>query len=314
MTPTNRKWSVYLPFAGLTLMALVWGYNWVIMKVGVRDCDPYLFAALRNVLGALVLFALVVVRRGPLRPVAFWWTALFGLFQTSFSGFTIWAVYAGGAGKTSVLTYTMPFWILLIAWPVLGERIKGIQWVAVVLAFAGLVLIIDPWSLRGWLASLLAVGGGLSWAIASVLFKIIRRRHEIELLPFAAWQTLLGSLPLLVAALIIAPEGPTWTGTFIAALLYNVVLASGIVYVVWLYVLHSLPAGTAGINSLAIPVVGVLTAWIHLGEKPGALEAVGMALIVVALAILTAREVAYGRQARPPGAAVEAPGVSRGGG
>jgi drug/metabolite transporter (DMT)-like permease len=202
----------------------------------------------------------------------------------------VWALYVGSAGKTSVLVYTMPFWLLLIAWPVLGERIRGAQWVAVVLALTGLVFVLDPWGLQGLSASILAVAAGLTWAMASVLFKIIRKRHEVDLLSFTAWQALLGSIPLIVVALLTAPEGPTWNANFVAALLYNVVAASALAWLLWLYVLHTLSTGTAGISSLAVPVVGVIAAWVQLGERPGALEAVGMGLIVAALAILTARE------------------------
>jgi drug/metabolite transporter (DMT)-like permease len=298
---TNKplKRSAYLPFAALALLALTWGYNWVVMKVAVRDSDPFTFAALRNLLGALALFAVVAVRGGSLRPKVFWWTALFGLFQTGTFGLSVWALYVGSAGRTSVLTYTMPFWLLFMAWPVLGERIRGAQWAAVVLALAGFVFVLDPWSLRGLQASLLAAGGGLGWAIASLLFKIIRKRHEIELLPFTAWQALVGTIPLIVVALLVDKEGPTWSASFIGALAYNVIAGSAIAWLLWLYVLHNLPAGTAGLSSLAIPVVGVTAAWVQLGERPGALEAVGMGLIVAALAILTARGLYISRQTQP---------------
>lgn len=297
MPRKDLKQSAYLPFGALALLALIWGYNWVVMKVGVRYSDPFTFAALRNFFGAIALFAVVVAQRGSLRPQAFWLTALFGFFQTTLSGLAVWALYIGSAGKTSVLVYTMPFWLLFIAWPILGERIRGIQWAAVVLALAGLIFVLDPWGLQGLWACVLAVGAGLAWAMASVLFKIIRRHHEIDLLPFTAWQALLGSIPLIVAALLTAPKAPTWNASFVAALLYNVIAASALAWLLWLYVLHSLPLGIAGISSLAVPVVGVIAAWAQLGERPGALEAVGMGLIVAALAILTAREVRNSRQA-----------------
>jgi drug/metabolite transporter (DMT)-like permease len=305
MTQSDPKRPAYLPVVALAFLALVWGYNWVVMKVGVRDSDPFMFAALRNFLGALALFAVALARGSSLRPKAFWWTALFSIFQTSLSGLAVWALYIGSAGRTSVLVYTMPFWVLLIAWQVLGERIRGIQWAAVALALGGLVFILAPWDLHGWAASVLAIGGGLGWAIATVLFKIIRKRHEVELVSFSAWQTLIGSIPLIVVGLIVAPEGPTWSGSFIAALLYNVIIASAIAYVLWLYVLQSLPAGTAGISSLAVPVVGVLTAWIQLGERPQALEAVGMGLILTALAVLTARGLLASREARVLGSVAD---------
>ena len=308
MRNKDLRKSAYLPFVALGLLALIWGYNWVVMKVGVQSSDPFTFAALRNSLGALALVGIVAVRRGSLRPGSpFWMVAVFGFFQTSLSGLPVLALYLGSAGKTSVLTYTMPFWLLLLAWPVLGERIHGVQWVAVALALAGLLFVLDPWGLQGLTAGLLAVFGGLSWAVASVLFKIIRRRHQVDLLPFTAWQGLIGSIPLIVAALLTADRAPVWNPSFIAALLYNVIVASAFAWLLWLFVLHTLSAGTAGISSLAIPVVGVLAAWIQLGEQPDALEAIGMGFIVVALAILTARGLLGGRRAaeQEPGAALE---------
>jgi drug/metabolite transporter (DMT)-like permease len=300
VTTHLRKRSAYLPFLALALLALVWGYNWVVMKVGVRYADPFTFSALRNVLGALALFAVVAARRGSLRPsVPLWLVGVFGLFQTSGSGLSVWALYVGSAGKTSVLTYTMPFWLLVLAWPLLDERIRGIQWVVVGLSLGGLLFVLEPWHLRGLAAGLLAVAGGICWAIASVLFKMIRKRYEGDLLPFTAWQALLGSIPLILAAVFTATEPPVWSGSFIAALLYNVIICSAIAWLLWLYVLHSMPAGTAGLSSLAIPGVGVIAAWIQLGEQPGAVEAIGMAFIVAALAVLTAHGLLAGRRGTP---------------
>jgi drug/metabolite transporter (DMT)-like permease len=297
VTPTTLKRSAYLPVAGLTLLALIWGYNWVVMKVGIKYSDPFTFAALRNLLGGLVLLALVAVRRGPLLPKPFWPTAVFGIFQTSLSGLGMYALYLGSAGKTSVLNYTMPFWLLLIAWPVLGERIRGVQWAAVALALVGLIFVLEPWQLRGLAAGILAVSAGLSWAVASVLFKIVRKRYQVEIMSFTAWQALLGSIPLIVVALFTATGGPAWNGSFISALAYNVIVATPFALLIWWYVLQALSAGMAGLSSLAIPVVGVLAAWIQLGERPGALEAVGMALILAALAVVTARGLITSRRA-----------------
>ena len=295
--PALSRRPAYLPFAALVLLALLWGYNWVVMKVGTHYADPFTFAALRTFIGAVFMFLLVAALRRPLRPKGFGLTIIFGLLQTgAFVGLIMWAVYIGGAGKTSVLAYTMPFWLLLIAWPALGERVRGIQWVSVVLALGGLVFVLGPWHLSGLYSSLLAVGAGIVWAISSVVVKILRQRHEVDMLSLIAWQGLIGSIPLIVVALLTATSGPTWSVSFIAALAFNVLPANALTWVLWLYILHTLPIGTAGISSLAVPVVGVLSAWIQLGERPGALEALGMGLIVAALAILTARELRHGRQ------------------
>jgi drug/metabolite transporter (DMT)-like permease len=295
------RWTAYLPFAALVLLALAWGYNWVVMKVAMQYAEPFTFAALRTFVGAIFMFALVAALRRPLRPVAFGLTAVFGLLQTAaFVGLAMWAVHIGGAGKTSVLAYTMPFWLLLLAWPLLGEPVRGLQWASVVLAFGGLVFVLGPWNLSGLESSLLALGAGFCWAVSSVVVKVLRRRHQVDLLSLIAWQGLVGSIPLVVVALATATTTPVWSGSFIAALAFNVLPANALAWVLWLYILHSLPTGTAGISSLAVPVVGVMAAWIQLGEQPGPLEAVGMGLIVVALSILTVREVRLGRKSSPP--------------
>jgi drug/metabolite transporter (DMT)-like permease len=293
------KRRAYLPFLALIALGLIWGYNWVVMKVAVRYSDPFTFTVFRNVLGAVALLAVIAVRGGSLRPKHFWWTALFGLFQTTLFALPVWALYLGNTGRASVLTYTMPLWLVMLAWPILGERIRGLQWVAVVLALAGLVFILDPGHLKNVQASLLALGGGVSWAIGNLIFKIMRKRHAIELLPFTAWQALLGTIPLIVVALLVDKQGPTWNASLIEALAYNAIMGSAVAWLLWMYILHSLSAGVAGFGSLTVPVVGVIAAWIQLGERPGVLEAVGMGLIVLALATLSARELRSSRQGVP---------------
>jgi drug/metabolite transporter (DMT)-like permease len=282
----------HLPLLALALLALIWGYNWVVMKQGLRYSQPFTFAALRSFLGAVTLFMLLPILRKPLRPKALGLTLALGLLQTTgFVGLVMWALVSGGAGKTSVLVYTMPFWLLLMAWIVLGERLHDLQWVAVGAAFCGLILILAPWHLQGGLSSFLAVAGGFCWAASAVVAKVLRQHHEVDLLSLTAWQMLLGSIPLILIAALTADRGPVWSGTFIWALAFNVILANAVGWVLWLYFLHKLPAGRAGIGSLAAPVIGVLAAWIQLGERPGPSEAVGMALVVGALILMTARAI-----------------------
>ncbi len=299
--------------AALVALALIWGYGWVLVKVGFDYAEPYTFAAVRSVLSVVFLFALLLAFRRPLRPVALGLTLLVGLLQTSgFIACTMWALAHTGAGKTAVLAYTMPFWLLLLAWMFLGERLRGLQWPAVGLAFVGLILVIGPWQLEGVPASLMAVAGGLCWAGSAAVVKIMQRHHEVDVLSLTAWQMLLGT-PVLIAIAAFTYTGmPTWSATFVAVLAFNVLLVNGIAWFLWLFALHALSAGGAGIGTLAVPVVGVVAAWVHLGERPGAAEAAGMVLIIAALGILTLREVSVTRRRRrlilgPAGGVVAAP-------
>jgi drug/metabolite transporter (DMT)-like permease len=291
--------SYRLPIAALLLLALIWGYSWVVMKIALDYVQPFTFAALRTFFGAVALFIALPLLRRPLRPKALGPTALLGVLQTTgFVGLLTWALEDGGAGKTSILTYTMPFWLLLMAWVVLGEKLKGFQWAAVGLALCGLILILSPWRLEGKTSDYLAVGGALFWAASAVYAKILRKRHEVDLLSLTAWQMLLGSIPLIVIAITTWTGPPEWTGTFIAALIYVAILGNALAWILWLYILNAFRAGTAGLATLLTPVIGISSAWIQLGERPGLLEGLGMIAIVGALLLTGVWELVRGRRSR----------------
>jgi drug/metabolite transporter (DMT)-like permease len=272
----------------LAALAIIWGYNWVIMKEASYYAGPFQFAAARVLLGALVLFAALLWRRQSLRLVAPGPTLLLGLLQTAaFTGLSQWALVSGGAGKTAVLTYTMPFWLLLLAWSLLHERIRGWQWLAIALAAAGLLFILEPWRLQATLTSeLLAVGAGLSWAASAIVAKKLRSRVRVDLLSLTAWQMLLGAVVLVATALIVPAKPPVVGASLIFAVVYVAVIGTGLAWLLWLYVLDELPAGVAGMGSLAVPAIGVFASWIQLGERPRATEWLGMLLIAAALALL----------------------------
>jgi drug/metabolite transporter (DMT)-like permease len=280
-----------LALLALAGMALGWGYNWVVMKSVLAYVGPFDFSALRTLFGAVLLLAVLAVLRRPVRIRAWGRVAVLGVLQTgAFSALIQIALLHGGAGKTSILVYTMPFWVIPMAWVAFGERIRGLQWLALALAAAGLVLILEPWTLHADFASeLLAVSAGLCWALATIVAKWIKRDHPMDALPLTAWQMLFGALALCVAAWIV-PERPIDPAPyFYGALAYNAIIATALAWFLWLFALQHLSAGVAGMSALGVPVVGVLAGWLQLGERPGALELSGMVLIGAALAVISLR-------------------------
>jgi drug/metabolite transporter (DMT)-like permease len=272
----------------LFLLSLIWGYNWVVMKQVTAYVDPFDFSALRTLFGAIALFVALVLMRRPLRLVAVRKLVLLGLLQTTgFTALAQWALVVGGAGKTAVLAYTMPFWLMFFAWCLLGERVWAVQWGAAAVAALGLLLLLAPWSGNGSaFSNFLAVGAGLSWALATVLAKRIRREHDIDILVLTAWQMLFGALILCVLTLLLPSSRPIEpTAYFFGATVFNVLFATALAWVLWVYVLSHLPVATAGLSTLGVPMVGVLAGWVELGERPDAFEIGGMLLIGIALAI-----------------------------
>src|SRR5690242_13146091 len=149
-------------YVTLRVHATLLGFSWIAMKVATRDATPLAQALGRSGVGAVALLALLPATGRALRPPPFVPTLLLGLLQTTlYTVVASVAIALGTAGNTSVLVYTMPFWLALLAWPVLGERIGAARWLALILAAVGLAFILGP--LRGGttVSRLLAVLSGL---------------------------------------------------------------------------------------------------------------------------------------------------------
>jgi drug/metabolite transporter (DMT)-like permease len=299
--PSNTSATVRA-FLALLFLAVIWGYNWVVMKHALQDGGAFQFGAMRTFFGAVCLMALLVVLRKPMCIREVPTLILLGVLQTSgFTGLIIWALVGGGAGKTAVLTYTMPFWVMVLAWPLLGEKIRGMQWAAALFSVLGLLFILDPLHLGTDLFSMiLAVLAGVFWALAVIIAKKLHQRTpDLDLLSLTAWQMLFGSLPLVLVALLVPAPPIHWTPNFIGALIFNAVFCNALAWLLWLYALQRLAAGIASMASMLTPVIGVLAAWWQLGEKPTDAETVGMLLIGLSLVIISVRAMRKHEQVEP---------------
>ncbi|MGQ0657543.1 MAG: DMT family transporter [Chromatiales bacterium] len=281
--------ALRLPILALLGLWFIWGYSWIILKIALRYSGPFDFAALRTLFGALCLLAVLPFTRHPFTPARLRELFRLGLVQTSaFVALSMWALVEGGAGRTAALVFTMPFWTALFAWIFLNERMRGPQWLAAALAAAGLMLILRPWDLAGTtLSKWLALAAGVVWGASAIMVKRFQAHEPMDLLSLTAWQMLFGALPLAVIAWGVPAPPVDWSLTFVLALTFNAVATTAVGWLLWLYVLHHLPAGAAGMSTLAIPVIAIFASWLQLGERPPASELLGMLLIGVALLLLS---------------------------
>ena len=245
-----------LAISGLVVLTLIWSYSWIFMKQVTSYIGAFDFTALRCIFGALVLFIVLLLRGRGMRPTPFKYTLAIALLQTcGMVGLAQWALVSGGAGKVAILSYTMPFWVVIFAALFLGERLRRGQYFAILIAAFGLFLVLQPWQLdfSSMKSALLAILSG-------------------------------------VVALLVPQREIDWQPTVFWALAYSAILATALAWSLWLFVLKNLPASIASLSTLAVPVCGVLFSWWLLGENPGAVEGSGIVLIVLALALVSRKK------------------------
>ncbi len=284
--PSFRRW---LPLLALVVLTLTWGYTWVLAKQALAYAPPFAFAAERCVGGALALLLAVKLTGRSLTLVAPGATLAIGLTQVAgFMLFQTWALVEGGPGKTAVLIFTMPIWTLLMAWLVLGERIRGGQWLAAGSTLIGLLLIIEPWNMHTSLFSkFLGVSAALCWAVGTILIKRLRGQHPVDLLVLTAWQMLIGAVPLVLLAFVIPERATDWSFGYFGILAFISVISTGMCWWLWIYILDRVPAWEASLSVLGIPVVAILSSRLLLGEDFRLPEIAGIVLIATGLGLLS---------------------------
>ena len=288
MSATSHRDRWLLPL-GLFILSITWGYTWVLAKQALSFAPPFAFAAERCVGGALALFVALKLMGRPLKLIAPGATLAIGLAQVAgFMTFSTWALVEGGPGKTAVLIFTMPIWTLLLAWPILGERIRGAQWLAAASTLIGLLLIIEPWNMHTSLFSkFLGVMAALCWAIGTVLVKRLRSKQKVGLLSLTTWQMLIGAVPLVLLALVIPEHHTDWTANYIGILAFMSVVSTAFCWWLWITLLDQVPAWEASLSVLGTPVVAILSARLTLGEDFTFGEVAGILLIALGLALLS---------------------------
>ena len=193
------------------------------------------------------------------------------------------------AGRGVILAFTFPLWSVLFGTVVLRERLTASRVLALLLGLGAMALLLGPDIVelgRARLGGLFLIGSALAWAAATVLFK--RVSWTLPAGEIAAWQLLIGGAPVIAGALIVDPR-PDFSAISTQALIglvYASVIAVSFGQWIWFRVLEILPAAVAAISTLAVPVVGVFSSAILLGERITWMELAALTLVVVALWIV----------------------------
>ncbi len=190
------------------------------------------------------------------------------------------------SGRAAILAYTMPVWSIPLSVWLLGERLTPPKLAGMALGMAALAVLLGDAAVTlgaAPLGSLMVLGAALTWALGTVL----QKRFPISMPagPYTAWIMLLGGVPIFLGALLL--EDPralrdvgmaAWAGV-----LYNVVISYAFAHWAWIKIATSVPVSVFSISMLVIPVVGVASGILFLGERPAWTEYAALAMVLAAL-------------------------------
>ncbi|MQA22907.1 EamA family transporter [Rugamonas rivuli] len=273
-------------------VVLIWGTNFVAMKVGLRDLTPFQMGAARYIFAVLPLILFI---RPPKLPVK--WIVAYGLCQgVGQFGLLFLSLKVGmSAALASVILQTQVFFTAFFGFALLHERASRALQAGLLLAAVGLVCFgmnyVQPGHAGGTTAGgfVLCLAAAAMWAASNI---VVRRAQQatpqFDVVGFMVWCSLVPIVPFI--GLSLAFDDPTtrwsWTSaplaTWISAA-YLGWMATILGYAMWTRLLKRHPVNRVAPFSLGVPVVGISAGMIALGDVITGWQWAGIALIVASL-------------------------------
>ena len=272
----------------LVALTLVWGLNWPIMKLGIADYPPLTFRALSMWLGLPVLGLALVVLKVPFRVARAHWRELFWLAAANMFFWHACIILAVGqltSGRAAILGYTMPIFSALIGAWLFRDRLSPRGWLGVCAAALGVLLLLwhEFTGMSGKpLGVLLALVAASTWALGTHLLR--RTKIPAQTLTLSFWMTVQATLVMTLLAVLF--EQPRWRMPPPAtswAIAFNAVLIFGFAHATWFFLARSLPPVASTLSVMLIPVLGVFSGALWLGEVLHWQDWAAVALMLVAL-------------------------------
>lgn len=281
-------------FGLLAFVILIWGSNWPVMKIGLEVMPPFTFAALRIILGAATLFAVLAWREGISLPKRHDIPVLLsvGLGQIgAFLAFVNLALQHVPAGRSAILSYTTPIWVVPAAVVLLHERMGRRTAIGLALGFLGIAALFNPWEFD-WSNRAALIGNGYlllaAFAWAATILHVKMHRWTSSPLALTPWQLMVAAVPIAILALVF--ERADWQPlghTALWVLAFNGPISTAFAVWAWISVNRALPAITSSLGSLGVPAVGLIISVVALGETLDVATVAGLVFIVGGLVLVS---------------------------
>jgi drug/metabolite transporter (DMT)-like permease len=272
----------------LPVLWLVWGTNWPLFPLATREVSVWTFRAVSVfVAGAALLIAARVMGQSLAIPRRHWRT----ITVATFFYLVVWNIastYSAlliPSGQSAVLGFTMPLWSALISWAVLGERLSGRLVLAI--ALGGVAVTLLMWKSFAVYAQAplgLALGliAGIGWAVGTLILQ--RGQVQVPATVLTGWQLLITALPITIGAFAFGDHQwfmPTWNSILIIGYIALVPMCIG--NLCWFSIVGLLPAHVAGLSSILVPVVAMVSGALMHGEPLGPVQWLAMVCSAVAM-------------------------------
>lgn len=274
----------------LAVLTLVWGTNWPLFPYAIREVSVWTFRAAAVTIAGIALLIVARLRGLPLTVPRRHWPTIAAATLFYLVLWNIASTYAAvliPSGQAAILGFTMPLWAALIAWAFLGERMTRRMLAAIALGALAVGLLmaqgIDAY-VRAPLGFALGLLAGLGWAIGTLILK--RRPIDVPALVLTGWQLLLAAVPTTIGALLLGDHRwflPSWQS--IAVIGYIALVPMSIGNAAWFAIVGMLPTNVAGLSSILVPVVAMVSGAIVHGEPLGPLQWAAMACCVGGLSL-----------------------------
>jgi probable blue pigment (indigoidine) exporter len=275
----------------LVVASIGWGLNFPIMKHLLSEWPPLSSRGLCGIVGAAALAAIALARRQRLDvPTGM----RLRLVLVSWLTIGSWVAFMGlallwlSASEAAVIGISIPVWVAFLAWPILGERLSAVRAVSLLVALAGIVILIGGNGLDASVEKLPGLLCALAGAVCVALGTVLTKHFPLKMPPLslAAWQIAIGCVPIAIVGLIVEqPHVSALSVTGWASMVYMTLIQFCLCYVCWFAALERLPAATASIGTLLVPVVGVLAAAAMLHEPLGVREVMALAVTLGGVAV-----------------------------
>ena len=281
----------------LIALTLMWGVNWPMMKLSLRELSPLYFRAITMTLGASWLWLFFRARGVRMLPHGTEWKTVVTLALPNMLGWhtiSIFGVKELSSGRAAILGFTMPIWTVLLGALFLGQKLTlRVAWATLAVAAAiALLMAHELHNLTGRPLGVLWMElAALSWAIGTLMMRRLTITLPTEAL--AVWMMLLTSVCLWLLALVAEPVPSfQFSPTMWGSLVYGVFINYGFAQIIWFGLARNLPPATSAMSVMAIPLIGTLSATIVVGEVPHWQDYVAVVLVMSAIAavLLPARQ------------------------